>query len=164
MSGRVRPSPSCTNCLSGVRCRKPSILLQWTRRAGSFATPASLTARACRRHCSISMPLLWSPLGRSSVRFRRFCGDAIPFQCLLTHDVPLNVEMWSATKASVCRNLLMEFIETALKGAFLIRQKKIEDHRGYFARAWCREEFIQHDLTPNMLQLNTAFSFLRGTV
>jgi dTDP-4-dehydrorhamnose 3,5-epimerase len=38
----------------------------------------------------------------------------------------------------------MEFIETALKGAFLIRQKKIEDHRGYFARAWCREEFIQH--------------------
>jgi dTDP-4-dehydrorhamnose 3,5-epimerase len=58
----------------------------------------------------------------------------------------------------------MEFIETALKGAFLIRQKKIEDHRGYFARAWCREEFIQHDLNPDMLQLNTAFSFQRGTV
>ncbi len=58
----------------------------------------------------------------------------------------------------------MEFIETALKGAFLIRQKKIEDHRGYFARAWCREEFIQHGLNPDMLQLNTAFSFLRGTV
>jgi dTDP-4-dehydrorhamnose 3,5-epimerase len=58
----------------------------------------------------------------------------------------------------------MEFIETALKGAFLIRQKKIEDHRGYFARAWCREEFIQHGLNSNMLQLNTAFSFQRGTV
>ena len=58
----------------------------------------------------------------------------------------------------------MEFIETALKGAFTIRQKKIEDHRGYFARVWCREEFIQHDLNPNMLQLNTAFSFHRGTV
>ena len=58
----------------------------------------------------------------------------------------------------------MEFIETGLKGAFKIRQKKIEDHRGYFARAWCREEFIQHGLNPNMLQLNTAFSFLRGTV
>src|SRR5437667_928826 len=58
----------------------------------------------------------------------------------------------------------MEFIETGLKGAFKIRQKKIEDHRGYFARAWCREEFIQHGLNPNMLQLNTAFSFQRGTV
>jgi dTDP-4-dehydrorhamnose 3,5-epimerase len=58
----------------------------------------------------------------------------------------------------------MEFIETALKGAFLIRQKKIEDHRGYFARAWCREEFIQHGLNPNMLQLNTALSLQRGTV
>jgi len=58
----------------------------------------------------------------------------------------------------------VEFIETALKGAFLIRQKKIEDHRGYFARAWCREEFIQHGLNPNMLQFNTAFSFQRGTV
>ena len=58
----------------------------------------------------------------------------------------------------------MEFIETALKGAFVIRQKKIEDHRGYFARAWCREEFIQHGLNPNMVQLNTAFNFQRGTV
>ena len=58
----------------------------------------------------------------------------------------------------------MEFIETALKGAFTIQQKKIEDHRGYFARAWCRQEFIQHGLNPNMLQLNTAFSFQRGTV
>jgi len=58
----------------------------------------------------------------------------------------------------------MEFIETALKGAFVIRQKKIEDHRGYFARAWCQEEFSQHGLNPSMLQLNTAFSFQRGTV
>jgi dTDP-4-dehydrorhamnose 3,5-epimerase len=58
----------------------------------------------------------------------------------------------------------MEFIETGLKGAFTIRQKKIEDQRGYFARVWCREEFIQHGLNPNMLQLNTALSFQRGTV
>jgi dTDP-4-dehydrorhamnose 3,5-epimerase len=58
----------------------------------------------------------------------------------------------------------MDFIEISLKGAFVIRQKKIEDHRGYFARAWCREEFLQHGLNPNMLQLNTAFNFLRGTV
>jgi len=58
----------------------------------------------------------------------------------------------------------MEFIETALKGAFLIRQKRIEDHRGFFARVWCREEFVQHGLNPTMVQLNTAFSFQQGTV
>jgi dTDP-4-dehydrorhamnose 3,5-epimerase len=58
----------------------------------------------------------------------------------------------------------MEFRETALKGAFVIRQTKIQDNRGYFARAWCREEFIQHGLNPDMLQLNTAFSFLQGTL
>ena len=29
----------------------------------------------------------------------------------------------------------MEFIETRLKGAFLVELKRIEDHRGFFARA-----------------------------
>lgn len=58
----------------------------------------------------------------------------------------------------------MEFIETPLKGAFLVRLKKIEDHRGYFARAWCQEELAQHGLNPNMVQLNTGFSHRRGTL
>ncbi len=58
----------------------------------------------------------------------------------------------------------MEFIETALKGAFVVRLKKIEDHRGFFARGWCREEFTQHGLNPNMIQLNVGFSHKRGTV
>lgn len=58
----------------------------------------------------------------------------------------------------------MEFIETSLKGAHLIRLRKFEDERGYFARAWCREEFLQHGLNPQMLQLNVGFSHRRGTV
>jgi len=58
----------------------------------------------------------------------------------------------------------MEFIETGLKGAYLVRLKKIEDDRGHFARAWCREEFQQHGLNPNMVQLNVGFSHRRGTV
>jgi dTDP-4-dehydrorhamnose 3,5-epimerase len=58
----------------------------------------------------------------------------------------------------------MEFTETSLKGAWLIRLKKNEDERGYFARAWCREEFARHGLNPDMVQLNTGFSRRRGTV
>jgi dTDP-4-dehydrorhamnose 3,5-epimerase len=58
----------------------------------------------------------------------------------------------------------MEFKETKLKGAFLVGQKKIVDQRGYFARAWCRDEFKQHGLNPDMLQLNTGFSHKAGTL
>jgi dTDP-4-dehydrorhamnose 3,5-epimerase len=58
----------------------------------------------------------------------------------------------------------MEFTETTLKGAYVVRLRKIEDDRGYFARAWCREEFLQHGLNPAMVQLNVGFSHRRGTV
>jgi dTDP-4-dehydrorhamnose 3,5-epimerase len=58
----------------------------------------------------------------------------------------------------------MEFTETELKGAYLIRLKKLEDDRGYFARAWCCEEFARHGLKAQMLQMNLGFSHKRGTV
>jgi dTDP-4-dehydrorhamnose 3,5-epimerase len=58
----------------------------------------------------------------------------------------------------------MIFTETRLKGAFLVEPKNIEDHRGFFARAWCRDEFAQHGLNPNMLQLNLGFSHKKGTL
>ena len=58
----------------------------------------------------------------------------------------------------------MEFTETRLKGAYLVSLKRIEDHRGFFARGFCRTEFEQHGLNPNMLQLNVGFSHAKGTV
>jgi dTDP-4-dehydrorhamnose 3,5-epimerase len=58
----------------------------------------------------------------------------------------------------------MEFTETRLKGAFLVGLKKIEDHRGFFARGWCHDEFARHGLNPNMVQLNVGFSHTKGTV
>jgi len=58
----------------------------------------------------------------------------------------------------------MEFTETKLKGAFLVRLKKIVDERGFFARGWCREEFAQHGLNPGMIQLNVGFSHKKGTL
>jgi dTDP-4-dehydrorhamnose 3,5-epimerase len=59
---------------------------------------------------------------------------------------------------------VMEFTETKLKGAFLIGLTKIEDHRGFFARGWCRDEFANQGLTSNMVQLNIGFSHKKGTI
>ena len=58
----------------------------------------------------------------------------------------------------------MNFIETKFKGAYIIDIKKIEDERGFFARAWCQNEFKTYNLNPNMAQLNVAFSHKRGTI
>jgi dTDP-4-dehydrorhamnose 3,5-epimerase len=58
----------------------------------------------------------------------------------------------------------MEFVETKLKGAFIVRLKGIEDHRGFFARGWCQNEFLQHGLNPAMVQLNVGFSHRKGTL
>jgi dTDP-4-dehydrorhamnose 3,5-epimerase len=58
----------------------------------------------------------------------------------------------------------MEFIETPLAGCLVVRQKKISDARGFFARAWCVDEFTQHGLNASMVQLNTGYSHRAGTV
>jgi len=58
----------------------------------------------------------------------------------------------------------MTFTETNLKGAYVVRLKNIEDERGYFARAWCHQEFGQQNLNPAMVQMNVGFSHHRGTV
>jgi dTDP-4-dehydrorhamnose 3,5-epimerase len=58
----------------------------------------------------------------------------------------------------------MKFAETKLAGAFLVSLHRIEDHRGFFARGWCQEEFSRHGLTSNMVQLNVGFSHKHGTV
>ena len=58
----------------------------------------------------------------------------------------------------------MDFTETKLKGAFVVRQKRIEDARGFFARAWCADEFAAHGLNPSIIQLNTAFNRRAGAV
>jgi dTDP-4-dehydrorhamnose 3,5-epimerase len=58
----------------------------------------------------------------------------------------------------------MNFVETTLKGAYLVHPKRIADDRGFFARAWCRDEFASHGLNPNMVQLNVAASPRKGTL
>jgi dTDP-4-dehydrorhamnose 3,5-epimerase len=58
----------------------------------------------------------------------------------------------------------MKFTETKLKGAFLVGITKIADHRGFFARGFCRDELAAHGLNPNMVQLNIGFSHKLGTL
>lgn len=58
----------------------------------------------------------------------------------------------------------MIFTELELKGAWLVEVKKIEDERGFFGRAWCRNEFLDHGLNPDFVQLNTSFTIRKGTI
>jgi dTDP-4-dehydrorhamnose 3,5-epimerase len=58
----------------------------------------------------------------------------------------------------------MHFAETELKGAHVVHLQRFEDDRGFFARAWCRQEFQRFGLNPEMAQLNVGFSHKRGTI
>lgn len=58
----------------------------------------------------------------------------------------------------------MIFIETKLKGAFILELERREDDRGFFARAFCQREFQARGLEPVIAQANLAFNRLRGTI
>jgi dTDP-4-dehydrorhamnose 3,5-epimerase len=58
----------------------------------------------------------------------------------------------------------MKFIETKLKGAYLIEPDLIRDNRGFFARSWCQKEFMDNGLNPNLVQCNISFNHNQGTL
>jgi len=58
----------------------------------------------------------------------------------------------------------MIFTETKLKGAFILDLERREDNRGFFARAFCQNEFTEHGLKPVIAQANVAFNRVKGTV
>lgn len=58
----------------------------------------------------------------------------------------------------------MIFTETKLKGAFIIDLERREDERGFFARAFCQNEFAEHGLKPVIAQANLAFNKRKGTL
>lgn len=58
----------------------------------------------------------------------------------------------------------MKFIETILKGAYVIELEKLEDDRGFFARSWCEKEFAERSLNPNLVQCNISFNRKKGTL
>jgi dTDP-4-dehydrorhamnose 3,5-epimerase len=58
----------------------------------------------------------------------------------------------------------MRFIETKLKGAYVIELELVRDDRGYFARTFCVKEFEAHALNPCVAQCNTSYNRRKGTV
>ena|ERR1051326_3842201 len=58
----------------------------------------------------------------------------------------------------------MIFTETPIPGAFLIDLEKRGDDRGFFARVFCRNEFAEHGLETEFLQINNSLSVERGTL
>ena len=58
----------------------------------------------------------------------------------------------------------MHFDATPIDGAFVVRPEPIEDDRGFFARTWCREEFVGHGLEGELAQCNISYNHRRGTL
>lgn len=58
----------------------------------------------------------------------------------------------------------MKFTETPLRGVFLIDIEPLEDERGFFARAFCREEFKARGLNPDLAQCSISFNRSKGTL
>ncbi|MEO0835855.1 MAG: dTDP-4-dehydrorhamnose 3,5-epimerase [Cyanobacteria bacterium J06642_3] len=58
----------------------------------------------------------------------------------------------------------MEFKETKLKGAYIISLEPRIDHRGFFSRTFCAEEFKAYNLKPAVAQCNLSFNYAKGTL
>jgi dTDP-4-dehydrorhamnose 3,5-epimerase len=56
----------------------------------------------------------------------------------------------------------MIFTPTELEGAYVIELSRLEDERGFFARAFCSGEFAVHGLNPAVAQCNVAFNRQKG--
>lgn len=58
----------------------------------------------------------------------------------------------------------MRFVATPIAGAFLVETEPAADDRGFFARTYCRDEFVAHGLEPDLVQCSISFNKRRGTV
>jgi dTDP-4-dehydrorhamnose 3,5-epimerase len=58
----------------------------------------------------------------------------------------------------------MDFTQTSIEGVFILDVKRNEDERGFFGRIWCRKEFEENGIKLDILQINTAVSYSKGTL
>ncbi len=58
----------------------------------------------------------------------------------------------------------MIFTQTKLPGAYTIDLEPHHDERGFFARAWCENEFAEQGLNPCIKQCNISFNPNEGTL
>ena len=61
------------------------------------------------------------------------------------------------------RRRTVKFRETPLAGAFVIDLERIEDDRGFFARAWSADDFVAHGLEATVAQMNMSATLAAGT-
>lgn len=57
-----------------------------------------------------------------------------------------------------------DFLPTPISGVWQVRRKHITDARGFFARAYCAEEFQTIGLVRPIAQINHSYSRVAGTV
>ncbi len=58
----------------------------------------------------------------------------------------------------------MIFTETPIAGVFLLDVEPRADHRGFFARTWCHQEFVNRELCAQIVQCGTSFNPAIGTL
>ena len=58
----------------------------------------------------------------------------------------------------------MIFTETALKSAYIIDIEQKEDSRGFFARTFCAQEFVDRGLEITNAQCSIAYNYNKGTL
>ena len=58
----------------------------------------------------------------------------------------------------------MKFIETNLKGAFVVEPSPLKDERGMFTRIFCKKEFAAIDHVKEFVQVNHSVNAKRGTI
>lgn len=58
----------------------------------------------------------------------------------------------------------MDFESSKLAGAYVIRMQKHTDERGYFARTWCLEEFLDQGIDCSFVQSSVSFNTHANTL
>jgi len=58
----------------------------------------------------------------------------------------------------------MRFLETKLRGAFVVEVERIDDERGFFARTFSRDEFAARGLKADFVQCSVSYNALQGTL
>lgn len=57
-----------------------------------------------------------------------------------------------------------DFISTSLSGLTLVQRKVTEDHRGFFSRFYCADEFREVGLNKPIAQINHSLTINKGAV
>src|SRR3989339_2205700 len=58
----------------------------------------------------------------------------------------------------------MEFLETSLKGAYIIKPKVFRDERGFFLESWSEKVFAENGIEVKFVQDNHSLSVKKGVL